>query len=367
MRELYEKNKLFFIILAVLIIGFLVWYFSNIVSYLLIAAVVSLIGQPLIKLLDKIRYRKFRIPHVVSALITLLILLAIFCGFFSFFIPLIFKEAQLISSIDLTQLANYYQDEITWIEARMVEFGLLKKEGSMLAAIQDTAVRFININMFSSVITNIFTVTGVIFFDLFSVLFISFFFLNDPGMVRRMIFTLIPDKYADQTNRVLEKSKQLLTRYFIGLVLDIVAMIVSYAIGLSIIGVEGALVIAFFAGIINIVPYLGPLIGTSMGVILGVTSMISIGQYGMIGHTAFMILLVFLIVIVLDNVLYQPLIYGKSVKAHPVEIFVVIIAAGSIGGIIGMIIAVPVYTFLRIVAQEFLSQFKLVRNLTKNM
>jgi len=95
-----------------------------------------------------------------------------------------------------------------------------------------------------------------------------------------------------------------------------------------------------------------------------VTSMISIGHYGMIGHIALLILLVFLIVIVIDNVVYQPLIYGKSVKAHPIEIFLVIIAAGSVGGIIGMIIAVPTYTFLRIVAKEFLSQFKIVRSLT---
>jgi len=144
-------------------------------------------------------------------------------------------------------------------------------------------------------------------------------------------------------------------------------MIISYAVGLTIIGIEGALVIAFFAGIINIIPYLGPVIGASMGVILGVTTLLSIGQFGLIGHTAWMILLVFGIVILLDNVLYQPLIYGKSVKAHPLEIFLVIIAAGSIGGITGMIIAVPTYTFLRIVAKEFLSQFKLVRSLTGSL
>ncbi|MFH1297609.1 MAG: AI-2E family transporter [Bacteroidota bacterium] len=367
MKELYEKNKLFFVILLVVAVGFLVWYFSNIFSYILIAVVVSLIGGPLVKLFGKIRIGKFRFPKVLAVILTLVILLAAFIGFFSFFIPLILTEAQLISSINVDQLSHYYQNEITWIEQGLIDIGVLKKEVSILAAVQDTAMRFISVNMFSNLITGIFTFTGTFFFDLFSVLFISFFFLLDPDMVRRIILIIIPDKHADQTIRVLDKSKHLLTRYFIGLFLDVIAMIISYAIGLSIIGVEGALVIAFFAGIINIIPYLGPLIGASMGVILGITTQISIGHYGMIGQTALLIMLVFLLVIVIDNVVYQPLIYGKSVKAHPIEIFLVIIAAGSVGGIVGMIIAVPIYTLLRIVAQEFLSQFKVVRSLTNKL
>ncbi|TSA25641.1 MAG: AI-2E family transporter [Bacteroidetes bacterium] len=367
MKELYDKNKLFFFVIFIAAIGFLVWYFSNIVSYILIAAVVSLIGNPLVRLMGKIHIGRFKFPHLLAVILTLVILLAAFIGFFSFFVPLIVTEAQLISSINVGQLSHYYQNEITWIEQGLIDIGILNKDVSIMAAAQDTAMRFISVNMFSSLITHIFTFTGTFFFDLFSVLFISFFFLLDPDMVRRIVLTLMPDKYADQTNRVLDKSKHLLSRYFIGLFLDVLAMIISYAIGLSIIGVEGALVIAFFAGIINIIPYLGPLIGTSMGIILGITTQISIGQYGMIGHTVLMILLVFLIVIVIDNVVYQPLIYGKSVKAHPIEIFLVIIAAGSIGGIIGMIIAVPTYTFLRIIAHEFLNQFKVVRSLTDKL
>lgn len=367
MRDLYEKNKLFFLALSVAAIGFLVWYFFNIVSYILIAAVVSLIGNPLVSLMCRIRLGKFRFPRFLSVILTLLFLLVVFIGFFSFFIPLIVREAGLISSISVDQLSNYYQNEINWIEQGLIDIGLLKKEVSILAAIQEAAMSFVSMDLFSRILSGFFTITGTFFFDLFSVLFISYFFLSDPGMVKRIVLTLMPDKYETQTNRVLEKSKQLLSRYFIGLFLDVIAMIISYSIGLSLIGVEGALVIAFFAGIINIIPYLGPLIGTSMGVILGVTAQISIGHYGMIGSTALMILLVFLIVILIDNILYQPLIYGRSVKAHPIEIFLVIIAAGSIGGIIGMIIAVPVYTFLRIIAQEFLSQFKIVRSLTDRL
>ena len=367
MKELYEQYKLFFLILFVVILGFLAWYFSNIVSYILIAAVLSLLGRPLVKLLDRIHIGKVKFPHLLSVIITLILILAVFVGFFSFFIPLIITEAEMISAIDMNQLSSHFAQDIDWLESWLLQLGVIKQKASLLGIVQDLAIKFINVDMFSTALSDIFTVTGTLFFDLFSILFISFFFLSDPEMIARIVLTIMPEKYSDQTIRVMEKSKTLISRYFIGLFLDVIAMTISYSIGLSIVGIEGALVIAFFAGIINIIPYLGPVIATCMGVILGVTSMVSTGHYAMVGETVFFILLVFAIVILIDNLVYQPLIYGKSVKAHPIEIFLVIIAAGSMGGIIGMIIAVPTYTFLRIVAKEFLSQFRIVRSLTKQI
>ena len=164
---------------------------------------------------------------------------------------------------------------------------------------------------------------------------------------------LIPLKYRDQAKNTMLKSKTVLTRYFTGLFIDVLVMIVSYAIALSIIGVNGALVIAFFAGIVNIIPYIGPLIAVGTGILLSVTGAISDGYYGAIGSRPSRVLIAMVIVILLDNILYSPLIQGKSLKVHPVEIFLVIIAAGSIGGIPrGMIVAVPAYAFLRIVGRR---------------
>jgi predicted PurR-regulated permease PerM len=162
----------------------------------------------------------------------------------------------------------------------------------------------------------------------------------------------------------MSKSKKLLSRYFTGLILNVLVMIISYSIALKIVGAQGALVIAFFAGIVNIIPYIGPIIAVITGILLGVTGDISLGLYGDIWPMALKIFLAMLAVILLDNFIYGPLIQGRSVRAHPVEIFLVIIAAGSIGGIPVMVVAVPAYAFLRIVAGEFLSQFRLVRSLT---
>ena len=77
--------------------------------------------------------------------------------------------------------------------------------------------------------------------------------------------------------------------------------------------------------------------------------------------------IVFAITQLIDNIVLQPLIYGNSVHAHPLEIFLVILLAGSMAGIPGMILAIPGYTVLRVILREFFNKYKLVETLTKNL
>jgi len=367
MREFYQNNKLFFIILIVVLTGFLLWYFSNIVTIILISLIVYIIGEPLCSRLDQIRIRKFRFPHLASTIITLLLIIIVFFTLFSFFIPLIIQEAELISSIDMDKFSAYYSKELDSLQNMLIDFGVMPHEMSITKFIEDKLMNIINLGFFSTIIEDIFSFTGKFFFDLFSVIFISFFFLFDTNMIRRVVLLLVNEKYEEKTIRVIDKSKHLLSRYYIGLLINILVMVTLYTIGLTIIGVKGALVIGLFGGIIHIIPYLGPVMATVMGVILGVTGVVSMGEYALMGPTALRIILVYITAILIDVIVLEPFIYGKSVKAHPIEIFLVIIAAGSLGGIPAMIIAVPAYTFIRILLKEFLSQFKTVRSLTGHM
>jgi predicted PurR-regulated permease PerM len=365
MSELYQKNKLFFLILIIATIGFLVWYFSEIIIIVIVAGVISIIGNPLVETLDKIKIKKFRFPHALSVAVTLILILTIFFGLFSFFIPLVVQEASMISSIDGNKLIAYYQSEIDLLEKALVNFGILTKDATIETILKDNIINLLSFGVFSNILSSVISFTGKFFFNIFSTLFISFFFLYDIKMLPRVLLLLIPEKYGEQSINVMKKSKTLLSRYFIGLIVNVLAMIASYAIVLTIVGVRGALVIAFFGGIINIIPYIGPVIAVITGIILGVTGVIGAGFYGAILAMAVKILLSMMLVIIIDNAVYAPLIQGKSVRAHPVEIFLVIIAAGSIGGIPAMITAVPGYAFLRIVASEFLSNFRLVRKMTE--
>ena len=367
MKTLYQEYRLFFIILTILIIGFLLWYFSNIVAYILVAVVVSILGQPIINLLEKFRYGKLKIPRVLNALISLLVIVSILVTFFIFFIPLAVKEASLLSSIDTKALLEHYKENLGWLQDQLLKFGILPEHMTLTDFLSVKIKSLINLATFSNLLGSFITVTGGFFFSLFSILFLSFFFLYDENLFLTILLAIMPEKYDEQTRNVTAKSRTLLSRYFIGLFADVVVMIISYIIGLTIVGVKGAVIIGIFGGIVNIIPYIGPIIAALTGVLLGATSVIAAGDYATLAPLILKILTVFVSVILLDNVLYAPFIYGKSVHAHPVEIFIVIIAAGSIAGILGMIIAVPVYSLLRILAKEFLSQFRIVQKITNKI
>jgi predicted PurR-regulated permease PerM len=366
MRELYKKNKLFFLILLIGAAGFLVWYFSNIVIFIIVAGVISIIGSPLVALFDKIKIGRFTFPHVLSVSVTLLIMLLLFVGMFSLFIPIIVNEANLISNIDGKQFMAYYQSDVASLQHTLIHYGIMPRGATIETIAKQAILKIIDFGMFSNVLTSVISFTGTFFFNLFSILFLSFFFMQDYKMLPRFILLVTPEKYDEQIKNVMFKSKDLLSRYFIGLIIQIIANIVTYSLALYIVGVPNPLVIGFFTGIIIIVPYLGGIISMLMGVILGVTGVISAGDYSMIMPMALRIVAAMFVVQTIDNNVFAPLIQGKSVKAHPVEIFLVVIAAASLGGIAGMIVAVPAYGFVKIIAHEFLSNFRIVRHMSEN-
>jgi len=124
--------------------------------------------------------------------------------------------------------------------------------------------------------------------------------------------------------------------------------------------VEYALTIALFAAVANLIPYAGPVLGAVFGIIVGISS----GTFNTdteLNYLMFKILSVFAVVQITDNILIQPLIFSKSVKAHPLEIFVVIFVGAKIGGVLGMIFAIPVYTIFRVSFIEFFKGYKSYR------
>ena len=327
------------------------------------AGVISIIGAPLVEILDKIKIGRIAFPHVLSVSITLVLMLLLFFGMFSLFIPLIVNEATLISNIDGKQFVAYYQKDVEGFQHTLIHYGILPRGATIESVAKQAILKIIDFGMFSNVLSSIISFTGTFFFNLFSILFLSFFFMQDHKMLPRFILLITPEKHEEQIKNVMFKSKDLLSRYFIGLIIQIIANIITYSLALYIVGVPNPLVIGFFTGIIIIVPYLGGIISMLMGVILGVTGVISAGEYAMILPMALRIVAAMFVVQTIDNNVFAPLIQGKSVKAHPVEIFLVVIAAASFGGIAGMIVAVPVYGFVKIIAHEFLSNFRIVRHM----
>lgn len=359
---MFRKYPLFFYSIIIILAGLLIWYYSSIVIYVLIAAVLSIIGKPLVHLLQKAR-----IPHLGAVILTIVLILGVFLSFFMIFIPLFIKEAQMISNLDYQRIALEFREPLKEFEQMLIHYNVLDSDETIAHYLSSRLKSVVSIATFSGIIKGILNATGEFIIGVFAVVFITFFFLKQENMFRNIILSLTNKKYHPQTINVMHKSRFLLQRYFTGLLSDIILMITLMSIAMTLFGIHNSLLIGFFAGLVIVIPYIGPIIGVSVAVVIGVSSALAIDIDTAVLPLVFKILAIYLSINVLDGVVFQPLIYGKFVKASPLEIFLVILIAGSTGGMIAMIVAVPVYTFVRIVAKEFLSQFRPVEQLTRDL
>jgi predicted PurR-regulated permease PerM len=362
-----QKYRVIVAVIGVLLGLFMAWYFFNILVYIITAGVISLIGQPLVDAISKLRIGKFSMPKSVSALITIVVLIGLLVGLVFVFVPAISKQAQMISKINVNEVVNYFAGVIDRMQSVLLSYEIISNEET-LQSILDRQVRtVINVTDFSNLVMKLLNASTTVFVGFFSVLFLSFFFLRDRQLLRGGILLFTPDKFQVEVQNVLHKTKVMLSRYFIGLIGELLIMMFLISIGLSIFGVKNAVFIGFIGGFMNVIPYLGPIIGAIIGAVLGISADLSLGLYDNAFNTTIIVITVFTVANLIDNWVLQPLIYSRSVNAHPIEIFIVILMAGSLAGIPGMILAVPAYTVLRIVAKEFLSGFKLVDKLTENI
>ena len=346
---------------------FLAWYFFAILAYILISAVISIMGHPMVRFFDSLHIRKIKFPHALSSLLALLIIIAVFFALIFTFVPLIVSEANVISKIDVNMVADRMKEPIIYIQQQLISLGMLQPNETLEVLVTEKVKSLLSITTFSSAFGQFVNITGSLFIGISAVIFITFFFLKDERMFYNFIMLLVPLRYHDQAKRILSDSKRILTRYFLGVCLELISMSALISIGLSIFGIKNALLLGFFGGLMHIIPYIGPLIGATIAVLLGITTSIASGAFSEIIPVALRILGVFIGANMVDNNLLQPVIFSGSVKAHPLEIFIVFIMAGSIAGIMGMVLAIPVYSVIRIIAREFFSNFRVVQKLTEKM
>lgn len=361
------RKKHVIIALGVLLLGFLLWYFREIVTYILISVVLSLIGQPIVKKLDTIKLKGKKLPHAFNSFLALFVIIIGFLLFIGIFIPIIINQAQIISKIDIVQLQSTFSEPLLQLQYFLEDYELIPPGETIEETVSEKFVYLIQMVDFSKIANSIVQFTGSIFIGVFSILFITFFFIKDEKLFYNTLMLLTPADYQDELQNILKAAKKLLTRYFVGLLLQLLTVIVLLTIGISILGIKNAMIIGFFGGLMNIIPYLGPIIGTTIGVLLGVSGNLTGDFYTDIIPLVIKIIVVFGIVNFIDNMILQPTIFSNSVKAHPLEIFLVTLIAGSVAGILGMVLAIPAYTFMRIVAKEFFQNSRFVKSLTKNL
>ena len=348
------------------------WYFRSVIIYMILAAVMSLLGRPIMRMLRKIKIRKKQMPEALLAVITICIILILFLFLFTQVIPVVARIIQNISdnvsssgySLPVDSFMSTVNSINAWFISHFPQFGPdFRIENAVGSFIRKT----LDLGSLSSLIEYVASFFVSIGVGIFSVVFISFFFLKDQMLFRKIIGALVPDNIESRVIAAIGDIEHLLSRYFVGLMVEVMGVALLNFLFMWLIariGFSAAIGIAFITGILNIIPYVGPLVGTVLGTILA-----TVLKFSAVGVTAhfwgFIILLIVLFELtqLVDNFLFQPYIYSTSIKASPLEIFIVLLIAGNLAGVIGMLVAIPAYTVVRVIAGHFFADVKAIRRL----
>lgn len=412
--------KYLWALIPLVIVGSILYYFSEIVTYVLLAWVISMIGAPVVVFL-----RKY-IGKNLSALLTLSLFILGFMLLVWVFIPPLVNQIENLSKINYSQVVSGLEEPIKdwekWLVKKKLMIAIdtivpaqpntLQQDSNVTHTIHiDTSLAElvgqkkldIHIHLNNEIIENLptekeadvqegffeilrqnlitylnpeniqklfgsaLTKFGDIFIGVFSVFFISFFFLREQGLFVNIIKSLVPTRYETHTQQAVDETSKLLIRYFVGILVQVTLITLIVSLSLTMLGVPNALLIGFFAGIMNVIPYVGPIIAAGIGMIITLSSNIELSFYNEMVPLLTKVAAVFVITRLIDDIILQPNIFSKSVKAHPLEIFIVVLVGAKVGGVLGMVLAIPFYTAFRVIGKVFLSEFKVVQKLTRNM
>ena len=367
-RSIDKLARYIIILGAVAIAAALCYFFGSVIAYILIAFVVSLIGQPVLKLLRKIKIKGKSAPDPVLAIITLILIFALLILLVMQVIPVvtgIVGEASVMNAQETMDSHSIINQANDWI---IVTIPWVGEDFDGVDLLMQNITKVLNLSNISVILGSVASAVIGLVVGLFSVVFISFFFIKDESLFGRIVGSLVPDSIEGKVEKTILEIERLLSRYFVGLIIEILGVVVLDCLGLWLIAridFNYALGIAFIAGLLNIIPYVGPLIGEAIGVVLCIILKYGagIGLGVNIWVFAAIVLAIMLTTQLIDNFVYQPLIYSTSIKASPLEIFVVLLIAGHIGGVVGMLIAIPTYTVIRVIASRFFYNYKVVQRL----
>lgn len=346
------------LILIALVLYFL-YQIQSVLIYLLISLVLTLIGMPLLVFLK----RKLKFKHTIAALVVISFYIISIFGFFMMFVPLIINQGHnlsLLNTIEIEQKSlELFKQLNLFLEQHHIDSEAIFNPDNF-----QSFINFYTIPDFLNSVVGTISNFGI---GLGSVLFITFFFLKDKNLFVNIAQLLIPNSHESKILNSVEKINELLSRYFIGLLIQLLVVFILYLIVLFIFGIPNTFVIAFLCAVLNIIPYLGPLIASILAAVLTMLSKLGTDFQTEIFPTTIYVLIGFWIVQLIDNNLSQPLIFSKSVSSHPLEIFLIILIAGLLFGIMGMIIAVPSYTIIKVICKEFFPNNEFIQQITKNL
>ena len=346
-------------LISLILVGYIIYELKIIIGYIIIASILTLLARPVVKLLT----HKLKFGSTLASIVAISFILIVISGVISLLIPLVLEQGKNLSLLNV----NAFQDKINTL---YIEFnGYLNKFNIDLSQslIDIEGLTKNSVEAIPVLLNSVGSILGSITLGILSVIFITFFLLKDGEYFEKLFVQLFPTKMKKRIEKSLNEIKVLLSRYFLGLLFQISILFAIYTIILLIFGVKDAVVIAFLCALLNLIPYIGPLIGIILMSFLTMTSYLGQDFSSVIIPKTIYVIIGYVFAQLIDNFLSQPYIFSNSIKSHPLEIFLVILSGGILFGIGGMILAIPLYTVIKVFLKVFFSNNALVKKLTKNI
>ena len=345
------------------VVGWIIWYLWEVVLYILVAAVLSLVGRPLVSYLTRINIFGYIISRTLASALTLVVMWLVIGALGMLFIPLLYGKVNELASLDWTSVTAVVESSLANLES-LIERVFAIEITDIGETFKQFMLSLVDIDV-AKTFASVATVIKSVAISFFSISFITFYFMKEDNLFYRLVALFFPDRFRSNVFNALDSVTALLSRYFGGLMAESFMLMVIISVVMTLFGMHGsdALVIGLIIGVLNVIPYAGPVIGTLLSLCIALLSPIG----GDVLHTAIVLCSTVAVVKVVDDFIIQPTIYSDRVQAHPLEVFLCILIAGYIGGIWGMLFAIPLYTVLRVFAREFFSEYSLVQKLTHQM
>lgn len=339
MRNITLDRVVRFIIgLAALAVGLVILYnYSNLVVFLVLAMILSYILDPFANRLQSMGLnRTFGITIILATVILVLVFIS------TSVIPIIANQmAELTAQLNIE---NIRQIAIK-IENQLINKFDFLPEGFLEENITVVFNELFNVNQISSIVSDALSIFTNIFSAVLVVPFAAFFFLKDGTKIRRDLLQLVPNKYFETTLTVIDKIEKRLGLYFRSVLFQSFLVALSSWTTLSIAGLDNSMSVGIAVGLANTIPYFGPILGYFLSIIV---SIIETGNFSMV---AACVLAIF-IVQMLDNIVFQPMLFSRSADMHPVAILFIILVGAETAGILGMLIAIPLATVVKIMITQ---------------
>ena len=335
----------------IIIFSLIIYFFyliRPILIYLSISLVITIILSPLLLFLKT----RLKFNNSIAAITSMSGLILIIGLLIKSFIPLLVEQARNLSLLNSTEL----QSSVNNIIEKYSDLYFTNDSNFINSIVNSKLFNQIDLSYITDLLNSIIASLGSFSIGIFTIIFITFFFLKDSEIIINKIKLLIPKAMKSNVNKSISQINHLLSRYFLALIIQITILFILYLILLAIVGINNIFIIAFLCALLNLIPYIGPLISGFLLTILTLTNYIDIDFGSIIVSKTIYVVIGFVIVQAIDNFLIQPILFSKSVKSHPLEIFLVILVFGYIFGVTGLILAVPCYTIIKVILRTVYSK-----------